>query len=61
MAQQETLHYVLAQPPDASRLKQLATVHEAIVESLEGQPPGARVSLDTLVLCAEAALKVGRR
>lgn len=58
MAQPETLHQVLAQPADASRVKQLQTVHEAITASLSGQQPGARVGLETLVLCAEAALKV---
>ena len=58
MAQPETLYQVLAHPVDASRVKQLQTVHEAIKASLSGQQPGSRVGLETLVACAEAALKV---
>lgn len=58
MAQPETLYQVLSQPLDASRVKQLHTVHEAIKASLAGQQPGSRVGLETLVVCAEAALKV---
>lgn len=58
MAQTETLQKVLAAPADASRVKQLQTVHEAITASLSSQLPSARVGLETLVSCAEAALKV---
>jgi hypothetical protein len=58
MALPETLYHVLSQPVDASRVKQLRTVHEAIKASLSGHQPGSRVGLETLVVCAEAALKV---
>ncbi|GLI64300.1 hypothetical protein VaNZ11_007525, partial [Volvox africanus] len=59
MANPEMIYQVLSQPVDASRAKQLQTVHEAIKANLAGQQAGLRVGLETLVVCAEAALKVG--